>query len=609
MRSIRRVLRLEYLLLGAVALAVCVFYFWTAYSGVPGSGYYAALTDGFLDGRAYLPTPPPPELLALPDPYDPVQNAPYRLHDASLFEGRWYLYFGPTPVVLLFLPLRLFGVEATDELASALFSFGGFLLALALMRFLIQRYRPQTSLGLRLVGALLLGFANAAPFVLRRPAVYEVAIAAGFCCLSAALYLTLTGALRARPSLARLGGGSLALGLATGARPHLVLALPIFLWAWCSAARKLPRDRSHLLRVAAVATAPLALSLMVLVLYNMTRFGSPTEFGQTYQLGGINTSTLDRFELDRVVPGLFFYFLAPPHLDLVFPFAHLVPRYPGELAPEYAVGVEPVAGVLLTTPLVVLALAAPVVLLGQGRRRGEDAVLASLLLLTGLIVMAVPLLSFDGATMRYEMDWVSFVIIAAILVWLRIEGALSRRRLSLAIVRVVAYASVVVAVLYGLAFSITGYHDGLRTADPEGYARLESAFDWVPALASRVRGEPVVLKVDPPGPSTQSRIRVAAPGRGVVALRASVQANPALPSGCVVGLQVEGSDGVARRVPRRVLRAPGERTLRAGMSGSGVTDIVVRWVLERCPGQPSITGPQLAGFAILGTRVVGWRPA
>src|SRR5207248_6297600 len=60
-------------------------------------------------------------LLALADPYDPAQNAPYRLHDASLYHGRYYLYFGPTPVALLYLPLRAVGVAVTDAVASSLF--------------------------------------------------------------------------------------------------------------------------------------------------------------------------------------------------------------------------------------------------------------------------------------------------------------------------------------------------------------------------------------------------------------------------------------------------------------------------------------------------------
>ena len=41
---------------------------------------------------------PHPALLAMADPYDPVANAPYRVHDMTLYKGHYYLYFGVSPV-------------------------------------------------------------------------------------------------------------------------------------------------------------------------------------------------------------------------------------------------------------------------------------------------------------------------------------------------------------------------------------------------------------------------------------------------------------------------------------------------------------------------------
>ena len=602
----RRLKRAETLALGACALLICALYFWTAFSSPSSTGYYDLLADAFLDGNTYLPVEPSPELLALDDPYDPAQNAALRLHDASLFEGRYYLYFGPAPVLLVHLPLRLVGVEADDALAGALLSAVGFLFALALMRFLIQRYRPQTSLATRVAAALLLGLANAAPFLMRRPAAYEVAIAGGYCCLLAGLHLTLTGALRPRPSIARLAGGSLALGLAVASRPHLVLALPVFIWAWAAALRsgRSAAGRWPTARVLAWSTVPLAACLIALAIYNLARFGEITEFGSSYQLAGINTGELDRFDLSRLVPGLFFYLLAPPRLDVVFPFAHLAPSYPGTLSPEYAAGIEPVAGAFATTAPLVLALAAPVVLL-LGRRAGRESMsLASLLLLAALLVMAVPLLGFDGATMRYEMDWLTPLMLAALLVWLRLRDVVAPRAVARAATATVGAVAVLAAAFFGLAFSITGYGDGLRTASPGAYDRLERAFGWVPTLAARLRGEPVLLEVTPPALTDETRIRVAAPGPGVVDLRAGFDWNPVLLAGSLVDLRVQGSDGVTRRL-RLVTR---DTTIRAGFDGSGLQDVRIQWDLVRPVLAPEDQRRPPAGFAVVGARVVGWTP-
>ena len=70
--------------------------------------HYNLLVAGFWDGHLSLNKQAPAELGQLPDPYDPVTNARYRLgaglHDMSYYRGRLYLYFGVSPALLLFWP-------------------------------------------------------------------------------------------------------------------------------------------------------------------------------------------------------------------------------------------------------------------------------------------------------------------------------------------------------------------------------------------------------------------------------------------------------------------------------------------------------------------------
>jgi hypothetical protein len=603
----RRLLCAEPLVLGACALIICAFYFWTAYtspSNTAGNGYYTLLTDGFLDGNAYLPVEPSPELLALDDPYDPAQIGPYGITDLSLYDGRYYLYFGPTPVLLVHLPLRAVGVTATDALAAALLASIGFLFALALMRFLVERYRPQTSLATRTVAALLLGLANVAPFLLRRPAVWEEAIAAGYCCLLAGLFLTLTGVLRERPSFARLAGGSLALGLAVGARPHLILALPVFLWAWLVALRAIGGSRPAVTRLCVAALAPLGACLVLLGVYNTVRFDSLTEFGSSYQLGAFNPQHMDRFDLGRLGPGAFSYLLAPPKLDLVFPFVHLDPAWTGVLSSASII--EPVAGVIALAPIILLAFAAPVLLVVRRDRGREAMTLASLLLLAALLAVAAPILTFNGATMRYAVDFATLFLLSALLVWLRIEEATAGGRLARWGSRALGGLAAAVALITGLALSITGYWDGLRVENPGTYERIEAAFDWVPTAAAKLRGEPVLLEVrQPQAPTSETIVRVATPGAGTVTIRADFMANPALPRGSIVALRVRGSDGVTRRVPLVVL----DTSVPAGVDGAGVHDISIAWDVTRYAGAVPPTGRPPGGHALVDPRIGDWTPS
>ncbi|MGD1019609.1 MAG: hypothetical protein ABSA12_09845, partial [Verrucomicrobiia bacterium] len=71
--------------------------------------YYNLLVQGFRAGQLSLKKDVPSEFAQLADPYDPTTNeryrhGPARLHDLSYYKGKFYLYFGVTPAVLLFWP-------------------------------------------------------------------------------------------------------------------------------------------------------------------------------------------------------------------------------------------------------------------------------------------------------------------------------------------------------------------------------------------------------------------------------------------------------------------------------------------------------------------------
>src|SRR6266851_4510593 len=91
-------------------------------------GYYDLLARGFAAGHLYLPSEVSPHLLEKTDPYDPAIDDSLKLFDAALYDGRYYLYHGAGPAVLLFLPWRILtGLDLPENYASFLFCFGGFL--------------------------------------------------------------------------------------------------------------------------------------------------------------------------------------------------------------------------------------------------------------------------------------------------------------------------------------------------------------------------------------------------------------------------------------------------------------------------------------------------
>src|SRR5258708_7322844 len=88
-------------LLAAVAALVGFYYLWQARAGNGPfewghdlDGYYNQLAQGFAAGHLYVPAQPSPQLLALPDPWDPKVDGSLRRQDMALYRGHYYLYFG-----------------------------------------------------------------------------------------------------------------------------------------------------------------------------------------------------------------------------------------------------------------------------------------------------------------------------------------------------------------------------------------------------------------------------------------------------------------------------------------------------------------------------------
>ena len=97
---------------------------------------YEDITESFLKGKLYFEYAVDEKLLTLKNPYDPVERdasgAKYHW-DCSFYNGRYYMYFGVVPVLLVFLPYRLItghslvGYHAT-QVFTALFIVGIFAL-------------------------------------------------------------------------------------------------------------------------------------------------------------------------------------------------------------------------------------------------------------------------------------------------------------------------------------------------------------------------------------------------------------------------------------------------------------------------------------------------
>jgi hypothetical protein len=445
--------------------------------------YYPLQVEGWLQGRLDLPMPVPPGLLALPAPHDPKANATYRfgergVHDLTLFNNRLYMYWGPTPAVVAFLPWRLLTHTALPTpWAAWLFVFGGWLASATLLVQLARRCFPN--LGSPVVfGALLaLGICNWGVVVLRRGDVYETAIAAGsffvavaWCCLAECLW-TASGPRRA----AWLTAAGIAYGLAVGARPNLIVGTGVLLIPLLTGRRDGQRwthAAGALLQVAAAGAA--------LLLLNYLRFGNLLDFGQRNQLAGVPLAHAAFFSADYALFNARTYLFSLPRWGEYFPF--IFPPANDALPTGY-MGTESAYGLFTTLPFLWLG---GLVWFGRTERR---VVTLAAILLVSFVSAFVVLLGFVGAATRYELELAPALALLAAIGLLAWEQRVATQPWLRRPGRVIWVATLLGSSL--IAMGASWRYDSLfAVTAPQTHARLARAanlavvrFGWAPETA------------------------------------------------------------------------------------------------------------------------------
>jgi hypothetical protein len=428
-----------------VALLVGLYDLWAVRSagyrfqwGQDLAGYYDYLGRGFASGHLYVPVQPTPEVLALADPYDPTVAVDFKMHDMAYRNGRYYLYHGPAPALLLFAPFRLITRhDLPENFALFLLCYGGFLFsAAALLRLLdLAAVRPPPAV----LAFLLIALATCqnVPYLMSRVWVYEIAIGGAYCFISAALYCVLRGWYAA---------AGLMFGLAVASRPHMIFAAAIAL----AVIALQPKLRPHL----RAFTATLALAGAAIALYNYARFGNPFEFGVRYLFTGVGQN---RFHIDAAnfIPGIYHFLFAAPEFSLVFPWLHPV-SHPMTLPPGYFL--EPTVGALWLAPFLLAAFFIP-----------RLPVRPWLWMLTASALAILLFLAATGfTTQRYEVDFLPLLVLSALAVC-------AVRRWHAALIPLILYS-----VIVNLSLGITGPYDEMLRNRPQTWTRIAHWFSPIP---------------------------------------------------------------------------------------------------------------------------------
>lgn len=414
--------------------------------------HYASLAEGFLRGQVSMAHVPDPALVAVPDPWLPeLRKDVPSLHDASYFEGRYYLYFTPIPALLVHIPVKLAtGRYPSDPLAGTLFAIGAFLAQAA---FVLRALRDRKTALPRWLWILFTGLGNVTLFILVDIWMYEVAALCGmlFASLWAWSFLRFldTPAWRS----AALMGTFMALAIAS--RPTLIVLGAI-------AAIVVLMTKNW--RIAVAAAVPVVLVGSLYAAYNEARFRSPFETGLQYQLTNVALRDFPSCrlctgpELGRFLNTVQQYVFRPVEVNARFPFVAL--RY-NEYDPAvtFPAKHEEVAGIFAVIPL--LMASAFAVLLVRNR--------VAMLLTAGGWLTLLALSTCAWITTRYELDFLPPMILGGIVA---LEAGLAERRS----LRYLVAALAVYSILLGTLLGLTGRSQAFSRFNPELFGKIASWF-------------------------------------------------------------------------------------------------------------------------------------
>lgn len=486
--------------LGAIALATFVYAFF-ATAGfserkLPEKAYHSRLSDAFLHGQLHLLEMPSKALLAQRDPYDfKTSRRLWRVWDASLYDGKYYFYWGPIPALIASGVKLIAGrdVVVTDRRIVTVSMIARVVVGAGILALALRSLFPTMSPWQLSPALLLWALASPYPYVLGRPGVYEAAIESAQAFLLLGVLFGLVAVRRG----ARVEGNDLLLvatgaswAAAVGCRVSLLFAV-IALVASTTLVLSFGADRPwrKLFRRGGALALPLAAMLLALAAYNYARFGSFFDFGTDYMLTGRRFAPLASY----VLPNLHSYLFRQYTVTCEFPFIG-APFFAQALTPTWVspasgwVPQEPVVGLFVAIP----GLAFSAIALGSAVSRfrratsvgpdgATDRVYVWIVASSALVwlLAALPTLGIWTATIRYQSDVTSGALLLAILGFWSSRMALREHgfRLAANAVTLLAATLALYSVCIGLALGFQGgYYRVIKAHNPSLHEKLVRTF-------------------------------------------------------------------------------------------------------------------------------------
>ena len=347
--------------LSALAVVVIYVFFisvgtWTKWPTT--TDFYAQLAKAFDHGQVSLLTKPDPSILALQNPYqyDELRKKTTYLWDVSLFNGKYYIYWGPAPAIIMAIVGLFHPIKAGDQYVVFASACGLFFVNILLLFGLWKRFFSDLPMWAFEIIVVFVGLVSPLLWSLNDPEIYEASILFGQFLLITGFYFAFISFDQPESSTWKLTLAGICWAVAIASR--ITLILPIAFWIALFTIFTIKANKRDVWKSLLMMILPILISLAAMGWYNWARFDSLLEFGLHYQLTLTDLRKTQLFSLTYLPSNLYGYIFYGFDLQNMFPF--LVADNPMHpiIFPNITPSVlfEQTTGILWTSPFLLFAL-------------------------------------------------------------------------------------------------------------------------------------------------------------------------------------------------------------------------------------------------------------
>lgn len=475
-------LKQEFILVGVLGIFLCLICFINDYSRESDKYdfYSYHFVKALSHGSISLEEEPDERLLDMENPYDAhgryeagiIRYRDY-FWDSALYNGKYYVYFGILPVLLIFLPYHLItGKFLISAVGVLIFSILSAIAIKALIEIIFKRFFKEVPFKYMVFSLMIMLFGSQILILNGIPRLYEVPIAAGLFFAITGINFILISIKESKIHYLGIFEGAWCLALAVACRPTELLAslvvLPILLKLFIQNVK----NRKDIIKNIIAIAIPYLVVGMLLMIYNYARFGSVLEFGAKYQLT-INDMKHLSNRFATIGMGLVCSLFSIPNCIPNFPFIY----YHNNLATFYGYYYieNMIGGLFILVPICFAIFKLPIVY-----KKSENKELVKFIITLTVVGMLICILSImmGGSMQRYIVDYGWMLVLAGICIFLELQKNIYKTSEAKHILKKIFVYITIYVVFVNLCSGIISEKSFMRNNSPEMYYKIKYTVDF-----------------------------------------------------------------------------------------------------------------------------------